>query len=92
MTIPRRNKPGVAFWAAVVAAALLVGYPLSLGPACWISSYTSVGVSTVSVAYRPMMWLYEISPEPVGGVILWYSEIGAADGWCWTGADTWARL
>ena len=33
-----RKKSGVAFWAAVVLVVLLVGYPLSFGPACWITS------------------------------------------------------
>jgi hypothetical protein len=28
-----RKKPGVAFWATVVLVAVLVGYPLSFGPA-----------------------------------------------------------
>jgi hypothetical protein len=31
--IPDRKKPGVAFWATVVVVVLLVGYPLSIGPA-----------------------------------------------------------
>ena len=30
-----RKKPGVAFWATVVLVVLLVGYPLSIGPAFW---------------------------------------------------------
>jgi hypothetical protein len=29
-----RKQPGVAFWATVVVVAVLVGYPLSFGPAC----------------------------------------------------------
>jgi hypothetical protein len=31
-----RKKPGVAFWASVVVTAVLIGYPLSFGPACWL--------------------------------------------------------
>jgi hypothetical protein len=31
-----RKKPGVAFWATVVVVAVLA-YPLSFGPACWVS-------------------------------------------------------
>jgi hypothetical protein len=30
-----RQKPGVVFWATVALVAVLVGYPLSMGPACW---------------------------------------------------------
>lgn len=29
-----RKKPGVAFWATVGLVVMLVGYPLSFGPAC----------------------------------------------------------
>jgi hypothetical protein len=32
------KKPGVAFWATVVVVVVLVAYPLSFGPACWITS------------------------------------------------------
>src|SRR5260370_147767 len=31
-----RKKPGVAFWATVALAVVLVGYPLSQGPAGWL--------------------------------------------------------
>jgi hypothetical protein len=34
---PSRKKPGVAFWATVVVAAL-IAYPVSFGPACWLTS------------------------------------------------------
>jgi hypothetical protein len=33
-----RKKPGLAFWATVVVVVVLVAYPLSFGPACWITS------------------------------------------------------
>jgi hypothetical protein len=32
-----RKKPGVAFWATVGLVVVLVGYPLSAGPAMWIA-------------------------------------------------------
>ena len=35
-----KKKPGVAFRATVVVVVVLMGYPLSFGPACWISSRT----------------------------------------------------
>jgi hypothetical protein len=38
LAVTDRKKPGVAFWATVVVVALLVAYPLSFGPACWIAS------------------------------------------------------
>ena len=33
-----RKHPSAAFWITVALVAVLVGYPLSFGPACWISS------------------------------------------------------
>jgi hypothetical protein len=33
-----RKKPGVAFWATVALVLVLVGYPLSLGPAVWLQT------------------------------------------------------
>src|SRR5262249_20222835 len=33
-----RKKPGVAFWATVVVVVALLGYPLSFGPACWLTA------------------------------------------------------
>ena len=37
-TMIDRKKPGVAFWTTVVVVMALVAYPVSFGPACWISS------------------------------------------------------
>jgi hypothetical protein len=31
------KKLGVAFWGTVGLVVVLVGYPLSFGPACWLS-------------------------------------------------------
>jgi len=55
-----RKQPGVAFWGAVVLVVILFGYPLSFGPACWISNYWQPSGQIVSVAYRPIIraWFY----------------------------------
>jgi hypothetical protein len=86
VTSPR--KPTAGFWITVALVAVLA-YPLSMGPACWISSYTNFGVPVVNVAYLPMMRLYDVSPEFIQDGILWYSRIGSARGWCWSGANEW---
>jgi hypothetical protein len=36
-----RKKPGVAFWVTVELVLVLVAYPLSFGPACWLYGMTS---------------------------------------------------
>ncbi len=52
-----RRKPGVAFWATVVLVATLVVYPLSFGPASWISSRVTILVPAVEIAYLPILRL-----------------------------------
>jgi hypothetical protein len=34
-----RKKPGLAFWATVALVVVLVAYPLSFGPACWVATW-----------------------------------------------------
>jgi hypothetical protein len=65
MTVPRK-KPGVAFWATVVLISLLVIYPLSFGPACWIAGRVPNARAAVCAAYSPMtaVWAGTVSPGP----------------------------
>ena len=85
--VTSRKQPSAAFWATVVLVVLLVGYPLSMGPACWLSSRTSVGASMVSVAYRPLLWLARA--ERIAVTIGWYSELGSKYGWSWVNDGGW---
>ena len=100
-----RKKPGVAFWATVVVVVALVAYPLSFGPACWISSRIGHGAEILPVLYRPFVgkmdhddpdWfnfsrfggtlprMGETFYLPArAGVISWYADLFAADGWQW---------
>ena len=51
-----RKKPGVAFWATVGMVVVLVGYPLSFGPACWLSSWLGCGGERlIPSAYWPIL-------------------------------------
>jgi hypothetical protein len=73
-----RDKPGVAFWATVVIVAVLIGYPLSFGPACWVNQRWDVGSQIVSAVYCPVLALASEDgrlPQPV----YWYARIGADD-------------
>ena len=80
-----RKRPGATFWATAALAAALA-YPVSFGPACWISSRCNRGERFVSLAYRPIARLL---PRERGDssraapVIRWYSRLGARDGWEW---------
>src|SRR5262245_4621476 len=60
-----RKKPGVAFWATVVVVVVLLAYPLSMGPACWIfwqpGDPPRLG-RTLQWTYRPLEWPVEHGP------------------------------
>jgi hypothetical protein len=72
-----RKKPGVAFWATVVVVALLVSYPLSFGPACWINCRTEIGTRHMAVVYRPVCWAWARWPGLLQTPIRWYATLGA---------------
>ncbi len=72
-----QKKPGVAFWATVVVVVALVGYPLSFGPACWISSRTGIELSQ---AYFPIGWLLRRSPQPLANALGMYAWYGMKEG------------
>jgi hypothetical protein len=79
------KKPGVAFWATVVVVVVLIAYPLSIGPACWISSRANLGTYEVMDVYSPLLTLAMStdSKTVVNRVIWWYTEVGAAEDWEW---------
>ena len=52
------KKPGVAFWATVGLVVILVVYPLSFGPACWISTRFSDRAPFVDFVYQPLMRIW----------------------------------
>jgi hypothetical protein len=77
-----RKKPGVAFWATVALVVVIVGYPLSFGPACWISSHFANDESAfVSAAYRPIFWLYVHGHRQCASAIDRIAGFGASPGW-----------
>ena len=80
-----RKRPGVGFWAAV-AVAVVLAYPLLLGPCCWLSSRLDSGAGLVSVIYRPAIRILfrARNPTVMQTAITWYAEVGAAAGWNWT--------
>ena len=51
-----RKKPGVAFSATVVVVLALVVYPLSFGPACWVTSRLNTGATLIPRIYKPITW------------------------------------
>ena len=81
-----QKKPGVAFWTTVIL--VVVSYPATFGPACWISSRTGIGASVVSAAYAPLTWnlgnAFDRQPTPIiGEALSRYGDLGAAPHWMW---------
>jgi hypothetical protein len=78
-----RQKPGVAFWATVVVVAILVAYPLSLGPACWLAARENPELDdgvisdlrVTSHFYWPLGWAAANAPEPVRDLVSWYATL-----------------
>jgi hypothetical protein len=50
------KKPGMAFWATVVVVVVLA-YPLSFGPACWLCEKGVLPQRTAWTIFRPITWL-----------------------------------
>jgi hypothetical protein len=75
-------------WAKRTALGLtivLVFYPLSLGPACWITSRLQRGEGIVTAAFRPIMWtVSDDSTNSFRRLVFWYSALGSDDPrWGW---------
>jgi hypothetical protein len=77
-----RKKPTAGFWITVALVAVLA-YPLSFGPACWISSRIGIGVFTIPSAYRPVLWAMSCNRN-VAHLFNWYAKIGAPPDWSWS--------
>ena len=50
-----RKKPSAAFWITVALVAVLVGYPLSFGPACWLADRGLIPTTAAVQAYHPLV-------------------------------------
>jgi hypothetical protein len=76
--ISDRKKPGVAFWATLVVVAVLVAYPLSIGPAYWLKRQDWAYGSThgaFHAVYGPIIWIYQQGPQPAHDAIGWYVDL-----------------
>jgi hypothetical protein len=75
-----RKKPGLAFWATLVVVGVLA-YPLSFGPACWITSHSGYGSEFVSTVYQPLLRASFDAPAPIATTVWWCANLFAAKGW-----------
>jgi hypothetical protein len=63
-----RKKPGVAFWATVVVVVVLMAYPLSFGPACWLVSHADLNEQVVNIPYRPVLFTSQVLQFALDGM------------------------
>ena len=69
-----REKSGFGFWASVTLVALLVAYPLSIGPYLYLSDVAYSKVVFLDPIYDPLRWIAAHS-EPFNFVLNWYSSL-----------------
>lgn len=74
-----RKKPGVAFWASAAIIMIVVGYPLSFGPAIWLTARGNFRESTVQSFYMPILWS-AAQAESLENVVTWCGSLGVPDG------------
>ena len=76
---PDRKKSGMAFWATVVGVVVLVGYPLSLGPACWLSANLRPSGDVFNVVYCPVLKLWDWGPDWLVDLIIQYANFSGTE-------------
>lgn len=72
-----RKKPGVAFWTIVITVLLLLAYPISFGPACWMADREIVATSVVRDVYDPLWAVILSCPRPIQRMMYHYGRAGA---------------
>jgi hypothetical protein len=75
-----RKQPGATFWAAIVVVVVLM-YPLSFGPACWLTSRGIFFHTFTARAFYPVVWAATFGPRPIRDGIQWYATVGTAQPW-----------
>src|SRR5262245_16838421 len=73
------KKPGVAFWATVMVVVLLLAYPLSFGPACWLVGHRILPKHPNAEVFKPLLaivlWECDHAPKRCGP-IGWWASLG----------------
>ena len=86
MTSPK--KPGVAFWASVIAVVALL-YAISFGPACWLTAQPwENGVRNDGwdmpprwmLIYQPFGMILTKRDSPIKTAVNWWATVGVKPG------------
>lgn len=71
MTAP--HKPTAGFWITVALVVVLVVYPLSFGPACWLVNHEILPLRPTAIFYQPLL------ESSYGGPVWWGSAVTTID-------------
>jgi hypothetical protein len=86
--VTARKQPGTAFWATVAVALALVAYPLSFGPAVWLTARRYFRPSTVQSVYWPVLWPAAHVPA-LEKAVVWWGSLGVPSGkWVYLEIET----
>jgi hypothetical protein len=80
MTDRAHKKPGVAFWATVLVVVALVAYPLSFGPACWVTSRQDSPYPVLNGMYGPLCKSALAIGRPAWACLVAYGRLGMSPG------------
>lgn len=64
----------------VAAVLVLLLYPLSFGPACWLADRQLISTELLHRAYYPVFQWAMNEPRTVGRAAMWYAESGMKRG------------
>jgi hypothetical protein len=79
-----RKKPAAGFWITVALVAVLVGYPLSIGPVRWAMlqkwcpSWVTTAYPSVYSPLRSLLF-HKSSPQPIRDALKWYCRLWLPD-------------
>lgn len=73
-----QNTRAVA-WLMLSILLVLLSYPLSFGPACWLADRGVVPIDAVFKGYAPIISAMR-EVKPVRSVFLWYAKSGSQNG------------
>jgi hypothetical protein len=74
MTSPRKH-PTAGFWITLALVAVLVGYPLSFGPACWMVDCDLFPADGTRRFFEPLLTATVRSPTPVRSAAMAYCNL-----------------
>jgi len=70
------RKPSIALWITVALVAVLVGYPLSWGPAFWMVDLEVLPEKPIAILYRPIAAARHL-PDAIGLMLARYGAVFA---------------